>query len=182
MLAIAAHMYASLRVIYSWPMDTASPVTTSNTTSTISWTASSTLEAVNATTFIYADKYPGYRPYALTLQPWMSPSQRAIFPIYKIATLLVMAVVVCIYVIIPVGLFLRRMFTKVGDFEIDHVADIPYSIVPRILTYVPITGNLRCVQGLCAKLIFLLSRRRICECLMCRCHWNLCATFTTLFS
>jgi hypothetical protein len=137
LMAVAAHMYASLRIIYSWPMDSASPVDVSYL-----YVDSATTVEKDTVAFMYADKFPAYRPYTLTLQPWMSAAQRQIFPIYQQATLVVLALTLFVCVIIPVAAYVRRMLTKIVSFEGKEMSDIPYSAVARIPAYVPVAGEI----------------------------------------
>lgn len=122
LLAVAAHMYISLRFIYSWPMDSASRIDNSTDN------------------YEYADKFPGYVPFLLTTKQWMSESQRKMLPVYQIITLLTLSITIVAWVVVPMISLIRRMLTKTIGSE-KSTTNIPYSTVPRILTYVPTTGE-----------------------------------------
>jgi hypothetical protein len=148
LFAIAAHMYASLRVIYSWPMDSASPVydsTVSVVSSTVAMTelvSNSSNNNTIASAYTYADKYPGFYVFSLQTQSWMSDSQKLIFPIYKAATVATIALVLFVGVIIPCyKYFYRMLFKTVEEITDKAITEIPYSSVDRILGYIPQAGE-----------------------------------------
>lgn len=118
-LAIALHMYVTYRFIYSWPMDSAY------------------LNENNE--YEKVDKFP---PYAIFLfggvQDWHTDNQQRVLPFYRAGLFVVAVFAIILWIIVP----LCRMFRKLFCYVIKVVGDsqgIPFSSLPKISAYVPIT-------------------------------------------
>lgn len=92
-LSVAAHMFVSMRFIYSWPMDQ------------VTWQP-----AENR--FMAVDKHPPFNFFTMETQTWMSDSQRAIFYRYKI--LLIIVCITCLHTLVlqPFGQWLFEFLCK----------------------------------------------------------------------
>ena len=121
LLAVSAHMYATLRFIYSWPMDSA-------------WLDPSTGKHE------YVDKFPSFTIVDLTPQHWHSSSQAVVVAAYRGATiaLLVITIVVIlsehvIYLFKKYFYGHRSLYSKATFPPIG----IPLSAVTSLHTYCP---------------------------------------------
>lgn len=137
-LAVAAHMYVSMRFIYSWPMDE------------IYIREDGQIEKVN--------KFPIFGVWGLNLQPWQSDGQKRIFYSYKICLFLIAATAFIVWILIPAYKFFRRMFCY-NYAEIGQSQGIPFSKLPRVSVYEP------CIQTeernyLCCQALGVLSKHR----------------------
>lgn len=114
-LAVAAHMFVSMRFIYSWPMDEA-------------WD--------NHGVFQKVDKYPNFGVWGLNLQEWQSVGQKRIFYAYKICLFLTASVAVIVWIVIPGFVKLRKLFCYVVDM-VGESQKIPFSTIKNIDIYEP---------------------------------------------
>lgn len=119
--AIAAHMYISCRLIYSWPMDEV-------------YLNSETLE------FNKADKFPAFWIGSLRTQDWHTESQRKYLIPYLIATGCVCIVTVYIWIVDPAVKSFRKFFFK--HFRVlASTVHYPFSALSRAFAYVPVVED-----------------------------------------
>jgi hypothetical protein len=91
-LAVAAHMYVTIRFIYSWPMD-----------QTYIHHQTGEVEKV--------DKYPSWNVFRLTIsQEWQSQIQKDALVYYYIGMILVFMLVLYVWIIVPFGSTMYRLF------------------------------------------------------------------------
>jgi len=90
--SLAAHMYVSIRLIYSWPMDD------------VYW---------NGSAFEVVNKYPSPNFFILHTKYWHSQGQRDIFGHYYAC--LIFAFIVALYLLIiePLAVYFRELFFRV---------------------------------------------------------------------
>lgn len=117
-LCVTVHMIASLRFIYSWPMDDV-------------WRRQDgSYEVVN--------KIAPISIFTYTQQRWMTTGQQQILQPYKIATIIVIIIVISIWIIQPICNEIYHIFfiddhhLVVGDSQ-----NINFSMVPFIPVYCP---------------------------------------------
>eukprot|EP01031_Cornospumella_fuschlensis_P027375 gene27375-33065_t len=137
-LAVAAHMYVSMRFIYSWPMDE------------IAVREDGQWEKVN--------KFPVFGVWELNLQSWQSDGQKRIFYSYKICLFLIAATAAIVWIILPSYRFFSRLFCY-NYKEIGQSQGIPFSKLPRVSVYEP------CIQTeernyLCSHAVGVAARHR----------------------
>ncbi|RYH05485.1 hypothetical protein EON65_44565 [archaeon] len=137
-LAVAAHMYVSMRFIYSWPMDE------------VFIREDGEFEKVN--------KFPIFGVWGLNLQSWQSEGQKRIFYSYKICLFLIAATAFIVWIFVPAYHFFRRMFCY-NYKEIGQSQGIPFSKLSRVSVYEP------CIQTnernyLCCQSLGVLSKHR----------------------
>jgi hypothetical protein len=133
MLAIFAHMYATLRFIYAWPMDQA-------------W-----LTGKNGQTVEKIDKTPPYAFWALNTQDWHSESQKAVFYKYKIAVFIVGCIAFYMFVIEP----LTKWYCRCFCFQLKHTAEensenLGFSDLESVKIYYPLIYSSDELSYLCS--------------------------------
>eukprot|EP01038_Epipyxis_sp_PR26KG_P016436 gene16436-22409_t len=122
LLALAAHMYVSLRFIYSWPMDSA-------------YEYDKSLHL-----FKKVDKFPSYRVWTLTGQEWHTEQQKQILPIYLICAYGIAIITIGKWIILPFISWLKDLFlTESFEDEVSDSEPQSFSKIAKILSYVPIT-------------------------------------------
>ena len=122
LIAIAAHLYATSRFVYSWPMDDTYRLPNSPTGESL---------------FGKVNKDPPYNIFFIKAEVWHSPGQAATVLIYKNIT--IAALVFGVAVILGRGIadYLQALFSS--HFEANGEAiDIPFFSVPKIGCYCPI--------------------------------------------
>eukprot|EP00981_Chlorochromonas_danica_P002958 scaffold601_cov170-Ochromonas_danica.AAC.19 len=115
-LAVAAHMYISMRFIYSWPMDQA-------------YDNDGVFEKVN--------KYPYFGAWSLNLQYWQSTGQKRIFYAYKICLLITVIISGIVWLAIPGYRKLRKLMCTVVEV-VGSSQGIPFSKLTNVDIYEPI--------------------------------------------
>ena len=116
-LCVTLHMIASLRFIYSWPMDDV-------------WRRDDgSYEVVN--------KIAPISLFTYTRQKWMTTGQQRILQPYQIATILVLIIVVSIWVIQPICNTIYHIFFIDDHLEVGDSQNIDFSTVPFIPVYCP---------------------------------------------
>lgn len=116
-LAVAGHMYSSLRILYSWPMDEASPIPGSQD-------------------YSYVDKSPSFNVFVLLPQSWQSiPQQRGV-RLYRMVTLVFLGFAAIYWVILPLVNCFHRLFFKTYKTT-GECSGVPFSSLSRISCYVP---------------------------------------------
>jgi len=116
-LCVTLHMIASLRFIYSWPMDDV-------------WRRDDgSYEVVN--------KIAPISLFTYTRQKWMTTGQQRILQPYQIATILVLIIVFSIWVIQPICNTIYHIFFIDDHLEVGDSQNIDFSTVPFIPVYCP---------------------------------------------
>jgi hypothetical protein len=114
-LSICAHMFVTMRFIYSWPMDD------------VFW---------NGATFEVVDKSPPYNFLTIQIQPWMSEGQKHIFYSYKTLLILVCLTTLHILILQPFGQWMFNFLCKsiriAGEMD-----SMKFSSVESIRIYYP---------------------------------------------
>lgn len=114
-LSICAHMFVTMRFIYSWPMDD------------VFW---------NGSAYEVVDKAPPYNFFTMKIQPWMSDGQKHIFYSYKTLLILVCLTTLHILILQPFGQWLFTFLCK--SIRIAGVVDsMKFSSVESIRIYYP---------------------------------------------
>lgn len=114
-LSICAHMFVTMRFIYSWPMDD------------VFW---------NGSAYEVVDKAPPYNFFTMKTQPWMSDGQKHIFYSYKTLLILVCLTTLHILILQPFGQWLFTFLCK--SIRIAGVVDsMKFSSVESIRIYYP---------------------------------------------
>lgn len=90
--SLAAHMYVSIRLIYSWPMDQ------------VYW---------NGSAFEVVDKYPSSNFFVLKTTYWHSDSQKQIFAHYYGCLIFAFVIALVLLIIEPLFMYLRELFFRV---------------------------------------------------------------------
>ena len=138
-LAVAAHMYVTMRLIYSWPMDQAY------------WNETEQ-------TYEKVDKYPSYSFWDMTIQPWHSTVQRQVLVAYQIGVFLVGSTALYMLVIEPFGTNMYRWFCN-SYSAVGQVQNIPFSKIPNMKIYYPILQSSE-LKYLCSYTKNVLQRHR----------------------
>lgn len=116
-LCVTLHMIASLRFIYSWPMDDV-------------WRREDgSYEVVN--------KIAPISLFTYTRQKWMTTGQQRILQPYQISTILVLIIVVSIWVIQPICNTIYHIFFIDDHQVVGDSQNIDFSSVPFIPVYCP---------------------------------------------
>ena len=100
LLSLAAHMYVTTRLIYSWPADSAITVATSS--------SSGGGGGSGSVVYKYIDKSASYWIYSLRPQAWMSTSQQQLLLPYVAITGLVLIITLIVWVV-PVSVVVKYM-------------------------------------------------------------------------
>jgi hypothetical protein len=136
-LSICAHMFVTMRFIYSWPMDD------------VYW---------NGTSFEVVDKSPPYNFLTIQIQPWMSDGQKHIFYSYKTLLILVCLTTLHILILQPFGQWMFTFLCK--SIRIAGETDsMKFSSVESIRIYYPML-RYRDEQYLCSFAKNVLPRHR----------------------
>jgi hypothetical protein len=140
-LAVAAHMYVTIRYIYSWPMDQ-------------TYIHSNTGEVEKV------DKYPSWNVFRLTIsQEWQSKVQKDALVYYYIGMILVFMLVLYVWIIVPFGSAIYRMFCYnlkvIGDSQ-----GIPFSSLTNNITVYEPVYPYRETHFLCSHLINVKQQHR----------------------
>lgn len=125
LLSLAAHMYVTSRLIYSWPAD--STITVVTTTSSSGGGSGSGSDGV---VYEYVDKSASYWVYSLRPQVWMSTAQQQLLLPYVAITGLVLIITLLEWVV-PVSVVVKYM-CKVLCFRAEvygKAMHIPFSKV-----------------------------------------------------
>lgn len=139
MLVIFAHMYATLRFIYAWPMD------------------GSHVDQDGAVHRV--DKQPPYAFWALTAQSWHSSSQTAVFYKYKVAVFVVGCITFYMFAIEPATRWFCRCFCfRLKSTELS--ANLGFSELENVEIYYPLVYSGDDLTFLCAYTKNLLSQHR----------------------
>lgn len=116
-LCVTLHMIASLRFIYSWPMDDV-------------WRREDgSYEIVN--------KIAPISLFTYTRQKWMTTGQQRILQPYQISTILVLIIVISIWVVQPICNTIYHIFFIDDHLEVGDSQNIDFSTVPFIPVYCP---------------------------------------------
>ena len=124
-LAVALHLYATCRFVYSWPMDEAFVYSV----------------ATNGSEPVYSyakvDKNPPFNILYIDVRPWQSEGQQATVVPYKWLTVIVLAV--CLYVLFGTQVveFLREALC-IMEGPTGEAVGIPFFSVPKIGCYCPV--------------------------------------------
>jgi hypothetical protein len=118
-LAVCLHMVASLRFIYSWPMDSAFLDTDGSYTK--------------------VDKKPLWFFWTYKAEDWMDPGQQETIRMYRIVTVVVTFITVYIWILDPIGHLIFRLFC----YEYDEVGDASETKFTSVKTpcYAPTTTH-----------------------------------------
>ncbi len=134
LLAIATHMYITMRFIYSWPMDEAY------------WNP-------NLQQYQKVDKYPSISAMlsfsrgsntdnnddttSVSSLDWQTAEQQHVFLIYKITFYFIAAIVVVSWLLIPLYHYLHRTFFYTLEL-VGNSQQIPFSDIAQITVYEPL--------------------------------------------
>lgn len=124
-LAIALHLYATCRFVYSWPMDEAYVYNV----------ASIGNDFVDQ--YAKVNKNPPFNILYIETQPWQSEGQRATMLPYKWLTIVILAI--CLYIIFGTRIveILKAAFCIIRGPSGEAVG-IPFFSVPKIGCYCPV--------------------------------------------
>lgn len=114
---VAAHMYITLRLIYSWPMD-------------------SSYEA-SPGEFKKVNKYPNPAVLTYTVQDWHTSSQKALLPVYLIAFYVVLAGLIVTWIVLPLGSFTYRLLFKI-HYPVSDANTTSFDDSKSVKAYVPL--------------------------------------------
>jgi len=114
---VGAHMYITLRMIYSWPMDNA--------------------YKNNDGDYVKIDKYPPYNVLTYQAQDWHTDSQKSLIQLYKICFIVVAVVTALLWIFIPLYQFVSRMFCKTVYPQSD-AEGVGFSKLQSVMAYVPL--------------------------------------------
>lgn len=132
LLAIAAHMYITTRYIYSWPMDQAY---------LYSETDSTTQQSVSVVEKV--DKFPAYQIWRLSHDmPWQSEAQRRGLLIYQLGTLVVVAITVYTWILLPLFGWLRNLCCRNLKVVGEAQQGAAFSSLDRAVIYEPTVSHL----------------------------------------
>lgn len=115
-LAVCFHMVVTYRFIYSWPMDN------------VYLNSDGLYEKVN--------KYPSLAIWTLHKERWHTEGQLQVLPMYYIATFVVVAITLYIWVFDPVVRSIRRLFCY-QYATLSESQGIPFSSLSEVDAYVP---------------------------------------------
>ena len=124
-LAVALHLYATCRFVYSWPMDEAYVLSVD------------VLNSEPIYSYAKANKNPPFNILYVDIQPWQSEGQQATILPFKWLTVAVLAI--CLYVLFGTQLveFISLAFCTMEGPSGETVG-IPFFSVPKIGCYCPV--------------------------------------------
>ena len=115
---VAAHMYITLRLIYSWPMDS-------------SYQSSPGV-------FKKVNKFPSPAVFTYRVQDWHTSSQKTLLPVYLIAYYVVMAGLIVTWVVLPLASATYRFFFKMKYSTSDDNNPTSFEKSMSVKAYVPL--------------------------------------------
>eukprot|EP01038_Epipyxis_sp_PR26KG_P004353 gene4353-6158_t len=119
LIAILAHMYISLRFIYSWPMDEA-------------YYDSSTQQ------YSKVNKFPSYEVWSYTVQPWHNEEQKRMLIPYKVCFLIVVCISLYFVIILPAYKYLSTLLCYEDVTATAMSQGVRFTDVAGIKAYIPI--------------------------------------------
>jgi hypothetical protein len=116
-ICVTAHMFVTLRFIYSWPMDSAIKI--------------------GDETFRYVSKFPSINIWQYKIQDWQTSDQQKMLQIYKICTFLILSIAIFYVFVLPFLVEIKKLLFYHLKF-VGSGQGIPFSSVQRIPVYIPI--------------------------------------------
>lgn len=125
LLAVSAHLYATSRFVYSWPMDDAFLLGPADST------------ANSTSVFAKVNKDPPYNILLLRVEPWHAEGQASTVVAYKWVAVTVLAMTVYMLIGTRFVEYIRSLFF-LHDGTSGAAMGIPFFAVPKIGCYCPV--------------------------------------------